>query len=86
MSFFYFRILYDRQHYRLKAERIYLDAVHERYRIYSKSSNMVIESNRPAFRNRGLRYVRPEWKIIEGHQKWHMLFDAIVKEVMNVLK
>ena len=76
---FYFTIEHDRKTYRLKAERIFLDKVHEEYRIYTSTRSFVLQSNRPNFRNRGLKHIKGSWRVVEGTVKNHYMINKVIE-------
>jgi hypothetical protein len=63
---FQITIEYHRKLIRLKVEQLYIDDRSERYRIIARNGEIVMESNRPIFRGKGLKHRVPNWKLIEG--------------------
>ena len=63
---FYIRIYNDRKYTRLAVERIFTSDDIEKYRVKGKNGSIILQSNGPLFRKRGLKHRRAEWKITEG--------------------
>jgi hypothetical protein len=76
--------------YKLKVKRLYLDERTERYEVMRNNRSIVVESNRPFFRNRGLKHRRPDWILIGGHVKYGgslaPVFDALMQALEPPLK
>ena len=83
-SDFYITIIVDRRAYRLKVEHIYIDSVKEQYRVSGRNKSIVVQSNRPLFRNRGVRHRRPNWKVIEGNV-FNSNLDPVYQEILKVV-
>lgn len=66
-------------------ERIHLDERTERYKLIGRDRSIVLESNRPFFRNRGLMHRKPDWKIVEGQAMNGQPFEATIKAIMAVV-
>ena len=49
-----------------KVEQINVTAVSEQFKIIAKNKTIVLESNRPFFRNKNLKHRHPDWKLVEG--------------------
>lgn len=64
----YIRLRHGVKTYRLKVEKIYHSDQVIRYRISGNNRSVVMQSNEPLFRNRGMKHRRPDWKIWEGQQ------------------
>lgn len=80
---FYIKIFVDRIAYRLKVEQIYIDKVKEQYRVSGRTKSIVVESNRPFFRNRGIKHRKPKWKVIEGRIENNNNPDPIYQEILK---
>jgi len=69
--------------YKLTIELLYIDAMKEHFKIISKKRNIIVQSNRPLFRNKGLKHRTVTWTIINGkaenNQAYTATLDAIVK-------
>ncbi len=66
-------------------EHTIVDARTELFKVVGRNKFIVLESNRPLFRNRGLKYRKPDFKLIEGNVDYtgsmHLLVDAILEIV-----
>lgn len=49
----------DYKDYRVKVKRIYIDNRIEQFKVTAGNKSMLVESNRPLFRNNGPKYGRP---------------------------
>ncbi len=87
---FLIRVKKDGRNYNLKVKLLYLDERTERYEVIGKNKSIVIESNRPLFRNKGLKHRRPDWKLIRGEEMYggslEPLYEAIMKALEPPLK
>lgn len=63
---FKIRIYYDKRYYRLTVTLIYSDERKERFQITGRNKTIILESNRPLFRNKGVMKLQPSWKLTEG--------------------
>jgi len=59
-------IEYHKRAIRLSVEQLSIDDRMERYSIRGANGTIIIESNRPLFRARGLKHRPPNWRQIEG--------------------
>ena len=64
---FQITIKYDGKMIRLAVEQTFADHRVERYKVNANNGSVIIESNRPLFRNKGLKHRPPQWKAIEGN-------------------
>jgi hypothetical protein len=78
-------ILHDRQTYQLSVERVFLNEVKEQYKVSGRTSSMTLESNRPLFRNKGIKKRRPDWKVIEGRSTNSSILEKIIIAIMGML-
>lgn len=79
------RIEIDRRYLHYQVEKIYDDGRIERYQINGKNGSIILESNRPLFRNRGLKKKRPEWNMIQGELKYRNYLWLFVDAIMDVV-
>jgi hypothetical protein len=79
------RIEIDRRYLNYHVEKIYDDGRIERYQINGKNGFIILESNRPLFRNRGLKKKRPEWNMIQGELKYRNYLRLFVDAIMDVV-
>lgn len=80
---FYITIEIDRRNIRLRVEQIALDERIERYKVHARNGAIVVESNRPVFRNRGLKHRAPTWKVIEGNTLSNHVLERIYEAILN---
>ena len=76
-----FRVQYDRRMYRLSIMKVYENDYCTRYQIRGKNKSLVIQTNEPLFRNKGLKYRRPDWKLVDGQLQTPGFFDALIKGI-----
>lgn len=72
-----------RQTTKLQVSRIALTERTEQFRVVGRSVDVVLESNRPLFRNKGLKHRRPDWKLISGSV---LSAERIPEAIMNHLE
>lgn len=77
-------ILHDFKKYRYPVEYISVDKRTERFKVVAKNKTLIIESNRPFWRSKGLRQHRYELKIIDG-DVWNKSFEEKIFEQIEVL-
>lgn len=83
---FVIKVLHDRKTITLIVERIFESEQIEQYKIAGRNRAIVLQTNRPIFVKRGLKYRKPEWKLIEGTMQYKSLLEAIIKELMMEIK
>ncbi|MBK5271909.1 MAG: hypothetical protein JJE22_12930, partial [Bacteroidia bacterium] len=74
-------IRHDGRYIRLIAEQIYLSDQLEKYRVTAKNKTLTFQSNSPLLRTRGLKYKKPDWKIIEGNLDNSYLTGEIISQI-----
>ena len=74
-----------RKSIRLSVERIHLDERTERFMVAGRNGSIVVESNRPLFRNKGLKHRRADWKQIEGQNLSTHTIEKICAEILRHL-
>lgn len=85
--FFYIIIQIELKNYNLLVEQTSIDKVKETYKISSKSQTILLENNRPIFRNKGLKHRRPNWKITEKPLRLQQhTIDKIIAEINKKLE
>lgn len=70
---------------KVQVERIFHDERTEQFRLTGRDRSITLQSNRPFFRNRGLKHRKPDWKIIEGQAFRGNTLDAAIEEIMKVI-
>lgn len=82
----HFIIRFDQKDLHLKAERIYLSEQVERIRVMGKNRSIVLQSNRPLLRLKGLKNKRLDWKLIEGQMNNSHVLQAIILKLERLLQ
>jgi hypothetical protein len=77
----------DREHL-LRVERINVTAVSEQFVIANQNDTqqVIIQSNRPFFRNRNMKHRKPDYKVISGAVRYKSVLDEVFKEIMKVME
>jgi hypothetical protein len=72
----------------LNVRRINITAATEQFVISNRNDTqeLIIESNRPFFRNRNMKYRRPEYKIVAGTVKDKRVLDEVFRAILKVLE
>lgn len=83
---FEIKILHDRKRYRFQVEQILFSNVKEQFKIRGKTTALILESNRPLFRNKAIKHRIPNWKKISGDVSNTSLVELIVKALMDYLE
>ena len=85
MKSFGIRIEIDRRYRYFQVNEIYNDGSIERYRLTGKNKAVVLQSNRPLLRAKGLKHKKVEWKLTEGivqvSYSLNLTIDEIMKEI-----
>ncbi len=79
MKFFIYPKL-DGRHYEIIVEHYGVTWNTERFKVFGKST-LLIESNRPLFRNKGIKHRRPDYKLISGKITANYHLEAVIKEI-----
>jgi hypothetical protein len=58
---------HDRKHYRYTVEQIPVDQRTGHFKFIARNKTITITSNRPYFRNKGLKHCRYEIKVLEDY-------------------
>lgn len=82
----HFSIRFDQKDLHLKAERIYQSEQIERIRVFGKNRSIVLQSNRPLLRLKGLKNKRLDWKLVEGQMNNSHVLQAIIHKLERLLK
>lgn len=82
---FFFKIYNDRRYYRLKATVVYTSQQMEQIRVEGRDRSILLQSNRPLLRNKGLKQRRPTWKILEGRVANAAVLEKIITAIMENL-
>jgi len=82
----HFIIRFDQKDLHLKAERVYLSEQVERIKVIGKNRSILLQSNRPLLRLKGLKNKRLDWKLIEGQMNNSHVLQAIIVKLERLLK
>ena len=85
MKSFRIRIEIDRRYRYFQVDEIYNDGSIERYRLTGKNKAVVLQSNRPLLRAKGLKHKKVEWKLIEGLIQVSYGLNLVIAEIMKVI-
>ena len=85
MKSFRIRIEIDRRYRHFQVDEIYNDGSIERYRLTGRNKSVVIQSNRPLLRGKGLKHKKVEWKLTEGLIQVSYGLNLVVEEIMKVI-
>lgn len=83
---FYISVKIDRRVIRLQVERIFLDKRFERFKVIAKNKSLILQNNRPILANKGLKYRKPKWDLIEGQLQNTSLVQSIIEAISEHLK
>ena len=81
----HFIIRFDQKDLHLKAERIYLSEQVERIKVIGRNRSIVLQSNRPLIRLKGLKNKRLDWKLIEGQMNNSHVLQAFILKLERLL-
>jgi len=59
-------IIHDRKKIRLAVERLAPNGLLEQFEVTARNTSFRLQTNRMLLRNKGLKYKRPDWKIVAG--------------------
>ena len=83
---FVINVPHDRKFIKLIVERISPTDRIEQYRVSGRNRSIILQTNRPIFKLRGLKHRRPGWQLIEGTLKYKSLLEAITNEIEKEIK
>lgn len=74
--------------YLLKVEQLNATKVSEQFKISNRSGTqyVIIQSNRPLFRNKGLKKRKPNYEVIEGKVLYKKYLDDAFLKIMRHLE
>lgn len=78
---FIINILHDRRRYKMFVEQILFSADKEQFKVHGRTTDIILESNRPLFRNKALKHRKPNWKKISGEMNNMSLLEVIIEAV-----
>ena len=68
---------------RLSVEQLLLDKRIEQYKVQARNGYIVVESNRPLLRNKGLKHRKPDWKAMEANGLNTYVLEKIYKAIQE---
>ena len=66
-------------------ERMNVTDRSEQFKIVARNKTVVLESNRPMYRNKGLKKRKPDFKVVEGNLNGSG-FEQLVVAIMEVVE
>lgn len=81
-TIFTITVFVGRNTYNYKVEKIYETAQIEHFKLYARNKNWVFSSNRPLFREKGLKHRKYDMKLIKG-ECWNVAFIEYLIEQMK---
>lgn len=82
----YFIVRFDQKDIQLKATRIHQSEQAEQIKVSGRNRSIVLQSNRPLLRARGLKSKRSDWKLVEGKMNNSYVLEAIIAKLERILK
>lgn len=73
------------RNYRLKVQHILVDDRYEHFKVIARNKTLLLQSNRPFFRKRGLKHRRPDWKLLDGEIFHGAVYEQILEQIMKVI-
>lgn len=67
----------------MKVERIHATDQIERYRVTGGQRSIVLQTNGPLFKNKGLRHRKGTWKLYEGKDIWNQYALTLIAETIQ---
>ncbi len=67
-------------------ERLNVTLVSEQFKIIAKNKTVVLQSNRPLFRNKGLQHRRPDWQLVGGELTHATGMEKLINAIMLVIE
>lgn len=71
--------------YHLTVERLYINDRIELYKVTGGNKSIVIQSNRPFFRSKGLKHRKGTWKVIDGKAQNNQAYQAVIDAILKVV-
>ena len=67
-------------------EHIPIDERTEHFKVHGRNGYILIESNRPLFRSKGLKKRRPDFKVVEGQLRNIGFLEKIMEAVYSQIE
>jgi hypothetical protein len=71
--------------YRINIEQFDVTDRSEKFRVIARNKTIILESNRPFFRNKGLKYRKPDWKVISGDVHRGSGLEMLQNKILEVV-
>jgi hypothetical protein len=78
---FWITVRHDRRNYRYLVEYIQVSKAEERFKVIARNGSILFTSNRPLFRNKGIKRRKPDLTVIEGHLKSQSMEQVIIDQL-----
>lgn len=72
--------------HKIKVQHVPVDDRVEHFKLLGRNKTIVLECNRPFFRNKGLKHRRPDWKLIEGKIDHQTSLDPVKDAILEYLE
>lgn len=82
---FYITLKRGYRNYKILVQLKFKDERIEQYAVIGKNKEILIESNRPFFRNKGLKHRKPDWKVVSGKVDYGGALEDLFKAIMDVI-
>ncbi len=83
---FEIKIMHDKKRYKLRVEQVLFSSNKEQFKIVGKTTDLILESNRPLFRNKAIKHRIPNWRKVSGDISNMSLVETIIKAIMDYLE
>lgn len=83
---FFITIQIDRNSYRFSVTHLTLNNSFETFLLKRKSREIIIKSNRPLWRNKGIMKRQPDFTVAKGEVRSQYAMQVIVEELMKKLE
>ena len=71
--------------YRINIEQFDVTDRSEKFRVIGRNKTIILESNCPFFRNRGMKHIRPDWKVISGEVQRGSGLEMLQNKILEVV-
>ncbi len=67
-------------------EHIEVSKKKEHFKVIARNKTVTLESNRPMFRNAGLKHRRPDWSVVDGKLEYGGALETLAEAIMNIIE
>lgn len=71
--------------YKINIEQFDVTERTEKYRVIARNKTLILECNRPFFRNRGMKHRKPDWKVIEGEVHKGKGLEELQNRILEII-